>query len=373
MKSETLSLEQLLLDPNNYRLIDLDGFVYVANEKRYVEQNVQSNVEKLLKRDGENELRVLKDSLLSNGYIPLEPIVVMKYKYDEKLFVVVEGNRRTVAMRWLKKDSDSGIDIPGKLLESFSALECLIIDPQNDKEAHILRQTLMGLRHVSGVKEWGGYQSAKLLQDLVDNYNLKIETAAAKIGLSPREAMRRYRVLKALDQMSTDDEFGELCNPSLFRFFWEALDQSIIREWLGWNEKQMGFTNEQNVQEFYRLITPQSVEYDDIDSRLDRGTRSDPKLKTHKDVRDLKLIIPNEEALQVLLDSERTLAEALSYVRINQGGDWQAKVKAASKAIKNIPISEVREFNNESISPIKDLHDALSTLINDWKSITSLK
>ena len=251
MKPETLSLGQILIDPNNYRFIDLPDYKMVS-EKRFHEATVQNNTETLIEKDGRDELRVLKESVLTNGYIPLERIVVTPYLYQEGRYLVVEGNRRIVAMRRLVRDAEHGVDVPLGLVKSFEEIPCIILEP-SDPDFSLMRQTLMGLRHISGIKEWGGYQSAKLLVEIVNTQNVSIADAASRIGLDSREAKRRYRAFQALSQMQANEDFRIYYEPKMYRLFLEALDQARIRAWLGWSEGEYAFTNEQNLTEFYKL------------------------------------------------------------------------------------------------------------------------
>ncbi len=85
----------LLLDPNNYRFQDLDGFVAAA-EDRFHEPSVQTRAYERLKKD----IVDLKKSIWRNGFIPVERIVVRPYSKNPKTYLVVEGNRRVASVKW---------------------------------------------------------------------------------------------------------------------------------------------------------------------------------------------------------------------------------------------------------------------------------
>src|SRR3990172_6866548 len=88
--------DRLLLDPNNYRFHDLDTYKPVVSRRRYGETNVQTRALNLLQSTEEFELQALKDSILTNGYVRLEQIVVEEFDSDDngKRYLVIEGNRR---------------------------------------------------------------------------------------------------------------------------------------------------------------------------------------------------------------------------------------------------------------------------------------
>ena len=91
------SIKKLLLDPNNYRFLDETSYQEVS-EKRYHEPGVQDKAYRLLKGNQNEDLRPLKESILTNGYVPLEQIIVRPYGKGDEYFVVIEGNRRVVTL-----------------------------------------------------------------------------------------------------------------------------------------------------------------------------------------------------------------------------------------------------------------------------------
>jgi hypothetical protein len=101
-----VSPEQLLLDPNNYRFHDIFGYRPVNNQARYGEPGVQERAIQLLQNTESFELESLKDSIVTNGYVPIEQIVVVKYDEQEggARYLVVEGNRRVAAVKSLISD-----------------------------------------------------------------------------------------------------------------------------------------------------------------------------------------------------------------------------------------------------------------------------
>jgi hypothetical protein len=126
LKSYRITHDKLLLDPNNYRFHDLDDYKPVTNAKRYGESGVQERARYLLESTESFELEPLKESIRTNGYVPLEQIVVEGFDVDEngsRRYLVIEGNRRVAAVRSLLKESLEGaLDIPADKLESLKKL-----------------------------------------------------------------------------------------------------------------------------------------------------------------------------------------------------------------------------------------------------------
>ena len=220
-----LSIDRLLLDPNNYRFFDMPQYASV-DPKRIHENTVQQKAETLVELDGKDELRSLKESIETNGYVPLESLVVRPYDFQDDRYVVVEGNRRVKAIRWLLDDCKGGSPIPQSLVDSFNKLPVIKLASSDENES--IQKIIMGLRHVSGIKQWGGYQRARLIVEMVDKHGYVISEGAKVIGMSPREALRRYRAFKALEQMQQDDEFGDYSSPNMYRLFHEAVSITLV-------------------------------------------------------------------------------------------------------------------------------------------------
>ena len=231
MRAAELDIGSLVLDPNNYRLQDEEGFRVTPPERFHLEQ-VQRATYQRLKATG---LKELHDSIVANGFLPIERVVVTPCCNGAPpgSHLVIEGNRRVAALKQIAEEIGGGVEMPQSLVECMNRVPCLIVEA--GEGGPFFKETLMGIRHVGGIKEWGGYQRAKLIADLRDMHRLDPSDVAAKLGLTTREVNRRYRAFKALQQMRDDDEFADLAEPALYPIFHEAIAGVEIREWLGWN------------------------------------------------------------------------------------------------------------------------------------------
>jgi hypothetical protein len=359
----TVKLGQLLLDPNNYRFLDMQEHTRV-DPARFHEDSVQDRAQKLIEKDGFDELRALKESIQTNGYIPIEALVVRTYRQGTDKFVVVEGNRRVAAMRWLMRDRSGGVSVSEELIKSFDELPVIPLDPES-QDFEDLQHVLMGLRHVSGIKEWGGYQRAKLVVELVDEHQLPLADAAKRIGMSSSEAKRRYRAYKALDQMQKDEEFGSYVTARLYPLFHEAVAQPKVRDWLSWEENRLQFGNTERRRQFYLLLIPFKP---DDDEEMPRPL--DPKIRTYADVRSLAEVLDNEEAEESLLDLAQPFADALAIAKASTSPNWLPRLKAAHQALDRISVPTLKNLAPEAIQPMLDLYRALRERLDDWGKLT---
>src|SRR5579859_232515 len=187
-------IKHLLLDANNHRFHDLEEWRRIA-ENRFHEVRVQANTERLLRDNRTFDLVQLKDSINTNGFVPLEQIVVRAYAPDAAKYVVVEGNRSVAAIKWLLEDNEAGVlNLSEAQLNNLRNLQVLFLDTAVAENANAV-EILMAIRHVTGIKEWGAYQQARLVAGLRIHEGAKFPTVSPKLGMSTREVARRYRAL----------------------------------------------------------------------------------------------------------------------------------------------------------------------------------
>ena len=356
MRAQNIPLNQLLLDPNNYRLQEQEGFIEYPTNRFHIDR-VQNATRNRLRSEN---LRPLRNSIVANGYLEIERIVVVPYEHQNDSFLIIEGNRRVAALLLLSDEHDAGIELPNSVLQVFEGVPCLVADGEG-LEA-FFREAIMGIRHVGGIREWGGYQRAKLVADLKDTHDLDANSISERIGLSVIEVNRRYRAFKALEQMENDEHFGENAKAQLYPIFHEAVSIPVVRQWLGWNVEHCTFDDDDNREIFYELIIPRVQ---------DQGPSKPPKIKSFSDVRSLRKILPNTEAKADLLQFDRELVDALTIVnqeRISR--QWRTEVNEAKTALQNIPVLEVEAFEIDDVQAIQSLIDVANRIIASYNRAT---
>jgi len=105
-QSVDVPIAKILLDPNNYRFWDQKKFKKKV-VTRFHEEKVQIATLEKLERD--YQLDELKNSILTNGYVPMERVILAPYKHAVGYYVVVEGNRRIASLKSLLKESNEGV------------------------------------------------------------------------------------------------------------------------------------------------------------------------------------------------------------------------------------------------------------------------
>lgn len=357
IRDEGIPIEGLLLDPNNYRFHDDPDFAEAA-ENRFHEQGVQDRAYRRLRDSG---LPQLKNSILRNGFLSVERVVVREYSHASGKYLVVDGNRRVAALRWIREDHEAGIEIPAQVMGAVSAIPCAVLESSAEDPA--FAEALMGVRHVSGIKEWGGYQRAKLVAVLRDGRRLESSDIAERLGMTTQEVNRRYRAYKALQQMLEDENYGELAEPSMYPIFHEAVSLPAVKDWLGWDESSAHFSNIDTLEQFYELIVPHETE---------DGHSSDAKMTTYSQVRDLRDILPNAEARRVLFDGARTFLDALTVAKRDElSRTWKAEVASAIAALQGISVLDVKQLSKEDLEEIEKIREVAGELLENYRKLTA--
>lgn len=99
----------------------------------------------------------LVDSLLVNGFIDYEPLVV---KRKGKKFVVVEGNRRLAAIKEIRAHPEKYTGRKSDL----DSIPVLIFPDQPDEQQKSEMRVYLGVRHLFGFREWPSISKAQFLE-----------------------------------------------------------------------------------------------------------------------------------------------------------------------------------------------------------------
>lgn len=343
---QDIELAKLLLDPNNYRFLDKKKF-----KKRVItrahEDSVQSATLDSLELS--YQLDELKQSIIVNGYVPMERIIVVPYPAKIGFFLIVEGNRRVASLKSLLKEEKDGVrELTSAQRANFSKIPCAVLKASGKSLKHAER-VLMGIRHIAGPKEWGAYQQALLVSELRLEDGLDFRMIGETLGMSSSEASRRFRAICALKQMETDELYAKKAEPEFYRLFHELVALPDVRERFGWSAEANAFADLERARQFFELITPDG--------------KREPKLKTYSDIRKLKAIIGHPLAEASLLDLEVPLGEAL---RISDQGNRPTSASAllaeAHRVLAGVGVMQTPTLTAKDLTVIDDIVSVLQLL-----------
>jgi hypothetical protein len=338
-EAQDISVSKLLLDPNNYRFLDRKKFKK-RSANRFHDRTVQRATLESLEQS--YQLDELKHSIITNGYVPMERIIVVRYPAKPGFYLVVEGNRRVASLQSILKEYSEGVrELTAAQKSSFSKIPCAVLKSSGTSLKHAER-IIMGIRHIAGPKEWGAYQQALLVSELKDDDELEFKEIGETLGISSVEAARRYRAIGALKQMEEDELFSKKAEPAYYRLFHELVALPEVRKRFGWDWEESSFIDVDKARQFFELICGDG--------------KSDPKIKTYSDVRKLRSVVGNPKAEDSLFDSEEPLSEA---IRIGEQGRRSVSapdlLTEAKTSLAGIGVLEAQKLRKKDIALIDEL------------------
>lgn len=290
-----VSVRNLFLDPNNFRIIHEPDQKQVSDAEVKNRDVVQRTM-RLLCGDKNQNIQDLIESFKSNGYLRVDQILVRELP-GGGAFVVVEGNRRVAALKFLQLEHESkGIDL-GKLdIEVFSQVP-VVLYTDGDELHHL---TLMALKHISGNKKWGEWNQAQLLEQLHKHHGLDEAEICRRIGISKVELRRSLRALALVAEYQGSD-YGDQFNESIFPIFRHAVRSAALKDWLEWDDRSREIHNTANRDFFFSLLSREPMEEEDEDGSVGFGAKYlEPVIMRRDDVDTFAKVISDERALEYL-------------------------------------------------------------------------
>ena len=186
-------------------------------------------------------LEELAVSFLENGFWPQEAVIAVEEELygPPKKLVVVEGNRRIAALKYLKDTLDGNpvsrswrqIGESARPDEDlFTKIPYIIADSRDDVVS------FLGFRHVTGIKEWDPAEKARFITRMVDEMGMSYDDIRKQIG-SRTDTVRRnyiaYRILRQID--SLDIEVSQRGIARRFSVLYLSLREAGVQSYLGVN------------------------------------------------------------------------------------------------------------------------------------------
>lgn len=351
---KTYSLSNLYLDPNNYRLINETDYVEV-DEQAVKDSQIQKRTFRMLVGPKNQNIRDLIESFKTNGYLPVDQIQVRQLEGGG--YLVVEGNRRVAALRYLKSEYDNkAIDLGRIDPKIFSKLPVVLY--QADDELHHL--TVMALKHISGNKKWGEWNQARLLEDMHSKYKLSENEICARIGITKVELRRSLRALSLVEQYR-DSDYGDQFDESKFPMFREAVRSADLKDWLGWKESRNSHKAEhtEHRELFFSWLSREPRESDDDDNGYGHDYL-EPALHKRDDVSQLAKMIRDDNALEQLKISRDINIAYRSSNRI-----LQERQEAAIRSVKlDIQSLSAMQISGDNLGELENAYGQIKTIID---------
>ena len=159
------------------------------------------------------ELDELLQSISTNGYMDIEPLIVLHQSSSDDL-LVLEGNRRLAALRLLSepelvteiKNTESiKINVPNVSPSKLDTLESVSVYPVANRKS---ARSFIGFKHINGPAKWGAYAKARYAADWYRQQGCKnLKSIATSIGDGHSTIRRMIAAIYVLDQARDNNVF----------------------------------------------------------------------------------------------------------------------------------------------------------------------
>jgi ParB-like chromosome segregation protein Spo0J len=286
LQVQNLPLQELRLDPRNPRL----------------PEEMQGRPEPVLLRfiaDSFNTIEVAR-SIARYGFFASEPLIAIRELGE---FVVVEGNRRLVALKLLADpDMADGLAEVGEWKALAREAAPVTTVPVAIAESREAVAPIVGYRHISGIQPWEPFAKARFIANLVDQ-GKSFEEVAGIVGdsrTSVASLYRNHQIVKqareklAMDTQPVEREFGT---------FTAAMNQIAVRDYIG-------VPSPARVKQAMDPIPKNKARNaGELFSWLFGDSETDPVIQDSRQIRQLGEVLKSENGVKVLRTT-RSLEEA---------------------------------------------------------------
>ena len=221
----TVSVERLVLDHRNPRLVSVDGDT--------------TDVEIIAQLYRAEDLGELLQSIAANGYMDIEPLIVLE---EDGHLIVLEGNRRLAAIRLFREPGLADRiserarlritlpDVPDPYRDTLDQVSIYRVASREDARSFI------GFKHINGAAKWESYAKAKFAADWYRGGGISLADIASRIGDKHDTVKRMVNAIYVLEQaqgagiFSIDDRASLRFN---FSHLYTALSRATYMQFLG--------------------------------------------------------------------------------------------------------------------------------------------
>jgi hypothetical protein len=375
-RQDELSPHTLLLDPQNLRLLERLGSTYQSLDvKLFGQASVQKTIYDTIASDARFDIEALADSIELSGFLKHERLIVVPYDGDK--FLVLEGNRRLTAVRYLFEKYGLGLEgLSNPVRASLTTLPCLVLEgPPIDgraTQAEIYRRSAevyIGMRHLMGAKSWEPASRYEFQARLITEEGWTVNDVAKRFARKKTEVIRDFQAHLLYQGFVQFEKRVGISHSLTYNSFAEAARAPAILRWLGWDSRQQAFLNDQNVQTFFKyLVSRLSRVSIEIEPGL-YDTSELPEVSSEQAVRKLNNVLKlgDSEVDAAINEGDFNTAEILFEER--KEGELPKKISNFTKVLRR---TSGEDLTSSSEIPVL-LQDLQKVIEKTLKVIAALK
>jgi hypothetical protein len=171
------------------------------------------------------------------------------------------------------------------------------------------------------------------------------------LGLPKRRINILRRCFRALEQLRSDDDYGDKAKPALFSAFDEAFRLPPLRDgWLGWDDEGGRFLNEQQRKLFYSWL---------VGAEDESGNKYAPKINDPKEIRKLPQLMNDAVRFKQFCDNPALgLDEAMQGVAGPKPAiPWREYLQNLLNVLNQVPAVDLETANDSDEALLKHVRE----------------
>lgn len=361
-ESKDLEPEFLLLDPENLRLLErVDAELGKVAVNLIGQRSIQDKLYQIISDDSIFDIKSLAASIAYNGFLKHERLIVAKYDGDR--FIVLEGNRRLTAVRYLISKHGSSLEgLPDYVRQSLQTLPCFVlIGDAIGSSDEILKgyrraaEIYIGMRHLMGAEKWQPASRYEFQARLILDDGWSPEDVAERFGRKKNEVLRDFKAQRLYRDFRQFEARNKVEHALTYNAFAEAARAPSVMAWLGWSNKQMDVTHKDREASFFhylvsrlrsraRVSLPEGEEESSEDSAEAIVRRLRDMLKLGDDGVESALVDRDFDSADLQFEEKRE-------------GTFAKRVASYTRGLKRVTGDELGQNPKENKSKVVELID----------------
>ncbi len=368
-ESKDIEPEFLLLDPENLRLLErVEGELSNVAVKLIGQKSIQDKLYHVISEDNLFDIKSLAASISYNGFLKHERLIVARYDGDK--YLVLEGNRRLTAVRYLfEKHGLSLRGLPDYVRQSLQTLPCFVlIGDAIGASAEALKgyrraaEIYIGMRYLMGAEKWQPASRYEFQARLILDEGWTPSDVAERFGRKKNEVLRDFKAQRLYRDFRQFEGKNKIEHALTYNAFAEAARAPSVMKWLGWSNEKMNILHKDREASFFHYLVSRLRTRSRVS--LPEGEEENFEESAEAIVRRLRdmLKLEDESVESALLDRDFDSAD-LQFEEKREG-TFAKRVASYTRGLKRVTGDELGENPKENKAKILDLiEQAKKTLL----------
>lgn len=254
----TINPNQMFLDPYNPRILMDCNWDIAIDDRNICDQNIQENIVNIITKN-QHHVSHLVDSITSKGFIPQGNSIIVR-KIAEERYLVVEGNRRTTAIKHILSGGSPKNDVVDTITQlSVKRYDYIVNDKYTSDQ---IIDIILGEIHIDGPVSWGAMEKAhyiyksyiRELKNMYDTERFRYESDVAKkvctyFNFKAKDVSKSLMIYRVYEQLKRS---GYSIKPDKYSLIELVVNNSNIRD--AYFEMSHGYNFSENGLELFNIL-----------------------------------------------------------------------------------------------------------------------